>query len=189
MDPSIRFANERTAIALLNAGNPAGAEARLRTMLADDPNDADTLALMAHCRLRLQDRKGALKRARAAAAINPDSWLVRRALLSALMANGRHKEAEPIAEGLAADAPDDSAVLFDLAVTRLSRYQYREAAELFDQAEANATGDAYDLLTIAYQRLHQWRFAEAEQLAAPMKRTPPRSKRCAWRPTTNPPCA
>ncbi len=48
MSGEARFANEATARALMQAGNYAGAEQRLRGMLAADPEDARALALLAH---------------------------------------------------------------------------------------------------------------------------------------------
>jgi predicted Zn-dependent protease len=159
------LSGEQTVIALLNAGNPAAAEGHVRAMLARNPHDAFAHALLAHCRLDQEDKKGALICAREAAAINPDDWFVRRALLQMLMANDKVKEAEPIARDLAADDPDDSNVLFSLAAARLRKHDYRAAADLVDRAEAAAMGSTQSLLSIARIRVEQWRYAEAEALA------------------------
>lgn len=152
-------------MALLDAGNAAAAEQRLREMLAINPHDARALALIVYCRLQIDDAKGALDVARNAASINPDDWMVRRALLSALMRNDKTKEASPLAASLAADDPDNSSLLYSLAVARWNAKDYHGANELFERAAEHADGEATDLLRIAYLKLHQWNWDEAKAYA------------------------
>lgn len=159
-----RFANEQAAIALMNAGNHKGAEARLREMLAQFPDDARAHALMAFCKMAQDQNKPALEAARAGAALNPDDWTVRQALAQALMRNNKFKEAEPIAASLAAEDPYDSRTLFNLAVARWNKKDYHGANDLFERAEANAV-DAGSLLSVARMKLDQWRYDEAAVFA------------------------
>ena len=57
MDAFERAANESAVFALMRAGNYQGAEARLRTMLGHNANDARALALLADCHLNRKDWK------------------------------------------------------------------------------------------------------------------------------------
>jgi Flp pilus assembly protein TadD len=185
MDVFERAASESAAIALLRAGNPRGAEVRLRAMLSRDPNDARALALLARCRFESSDTKAgdkqaALETARAAAALSPDDPLVKSTLTLALQRAGKGREARDeqlrLAEDAASDAPSDSDALFNLAIARLNSNGYRKAKglqqidhavvarDLFDDAERFAS-DAYELLNVALLRLSQWDFAAAESLA------------------------
>ena len=87
MDGFGRAANEQASLALMRAGNMRGAEARLRTMLTANPNDARAMALLARCRLEddgKQQKKEALDIARSAANLNPDDLLVQSTLTYAL---------------------------------------------------------------------------------------------------------
>ena len=77
MDAYERAANESAVFALMRAGNYRGAEARLRTMLGHNANDARALALLADCHLNRKDWKEGLKIARHAANVEPDDPLVR----------------------------------------------------------------------------------------------------------------
>lgn len=168
MDAYERAASESAVIALMHAGNYRGAEARLRTMLASDPNDARALALMADCRFRDKDDKKGLEIARSAAAIEPDDPLVRAVLSHALLNTGGNKkqrqEALGLAEDLASESPDDSDALFNLAIARFNTGDRIGARDLFDDAERFA-GSAYELLNVALLRLHEWNYAAAADLA------------------------
>lgn len=168
MDAYERAANESAVIALMQAGNHRGAEARLRTMLASDPNDARALALLADCRFRDKDGKKGLELARAAAAIEPDDPLVRAVLSHALLNTGgdrkQRKEALGLAEDLASESPDDSDALFNLAIARFNTGDHIGARDLFDDAERFA-GSAYELLNVALLRLQEWNYAAAADLA------------------------
>lgn len=180
MDAFERAASESAVIALMRAGNHRSAEARLRTMLAQDPNNARALALLARCRFKEDDKKAGLEAARAAAAIDPDDPLIKATLTLALQRAGKGKQARDeqleLAEDAASDRPDDSEALFDLFIARLNSNAYRKAKglaqmnqyaaarDLLDDAERFA-GDAYDLLNIAHVRLQQWDYASAESLA------------------------
>ena len=185
MDAFERGASEQAVIALLRAGNPRGAEARLRTMLAQDPNNARALALLARCRfadrdVKPDDLKAGLEMARAAAALEPDDPLVKSTLTVALQRAGRDSKARDeqlqLAEEAASEGPDDSDALFNLAIARMNSTGYRKAKglkhlhqlaaarDLFDDAERHA-GDAYELINIALLRLSQWDYAAAESLA------------------------
>lgn len=175
-----RDANESAAIALLRAGNPRGAEARLRTMLAQDPNDARSLALLARCRFEDKDLKVGLEMARSAAALSPDDPLVKSTLTLALQRAGKGKQARDeqlqLAEEAASATPDDSDALFNLAIARTNSnayrkakgiqqlHQYAAARDLFDDAERFA-GSAYELINVATLRLNQWDYAAAKSLA------------------------
>jgi len=165
MDMFLRAANENAAIALIRAGNLGGAEARLRNMLAEDPNDARALALMAHCRIAADDDKEALKIVRAAAEIDPDDELVRRTLAQALQRNRKYKEADDVAWSIAEENPDDSSALFRAAISRFNMKDYIGAKELFDEAEKHAGEEVHDLLNLAWLRLEQWNHATAEAMA------------------------
>jgi predicted Zn-dependent protease len=165
MDLFMRAANESAAIALMDAGNYPGAEARLRTMLSADSNDARALALLAHCRFATDDDKGGLEIARSAAAIDPDDPLVKRTLAHGLIRNNKFKEADAIVSDLAADDPEDSNALFKLAIARFGQKDYLGAKQLFDEAEEHAGDSVNDLLNVARLRLHQWNYASAASLA------------------------
>jgi tetratricopeptide (TPR) repeat protein len=165
MEPFMRAASERAAIALIDAGNLKGAEARIRQMLASNGNDARALALLSFCRLSEDDKKEALKIARSAAAIDPDDYLVRRTLANALLSNDKYKEAEEVTRSLAADDPQDSNSLFKLAVARSGQKDHLGARQLFDEAEERAGDDVWDLLNLARLRLHEWNYASATALA------------------------
>ena len=163
-----RVASESAVIALMRAGNYRGAEARLRTMLAQDPNNARALALMANCQLDAGDEKKALEIARSAAALAPDDPLVRAMLSSALLRTRGDKkqrhEALGLAEDVASENPDDSDALFSLAIARFNTGDHIGARDLFDDAERLA-GSAYELLNVALLRLHEWNYAAAADLA------------------------
>ncbi len=163
-----RVANESAVIALMRAGNYRGAEARLRTLLAQDPNNARALALMANCRFEDGDDSKALEIARSAAAIEPDDPLVRSVLSSALLrARGdkkQRREALGLAEDVALENPDDSDALFSLAIARFNTGDHIGARDLFDDAE-HLAGSAYELLNVALLRLHEWNYAAAADLA------------------------
>ena len=165
MDLFSRAANENAAIALMEAGNYKGAETRLRTMLAQNPGDARALALMAHCRISLEDEKGGLKLAREAAAIDPEDPLVRRTLSHALIRNNKFKEADDLAWSLAEEDPEDSNALFKAAIARFAMKDYIGAKQLFDEAESHAGDSVVDLLNMARLRLHEWNYAKAEAIA------------------------
>lgn len=166
-DPFTRVAHERAALALMDAGNYRSAEARLATMLAANPNDARAMALLALCRLDQKDDKGALEHARAAAYINPDDGLVRRALVYALVNNEKHEEADALASRMTGEDPDDDGALFALAVAKMGRKEYYAANALFDEAQARARtgGSVSALINLARLRLNQWRYDDAEALA------------------------
>ncbi len=180
MDGFDRDANESAVIALLQAGNPRGAETRLRTMLAQDPNDARSLALLARCRFEDKDNKTGLEMARSAASISPDDPLVKATLTLALQRAGKGRQARDeqlqLAEEAASATPDDSDALFNLAIARFNSnayrkakgrqqlHQYAAARDLFDDAERVA-GSAYALINVAALRLDQWDYAAAESLA------------------------
>lgn len=163
-----RVANESAVIALMRAGNYRGAEARLRTMLAQDPNNARALALMANCRFEDGDDSRALEIARSAAAIEPDDPLVRSVLSSALLRTRgdkkQRREALGLAEDVASKNPEDSDALFSLAIARFNTGDHIGARDLFDDAERLA-GSAYELLNVALLRLHEWNYAAAADLA------------------------
>ncbi len=168
MDAFERAASESAAIALMRAGNVRGAEARLRTMLARNPEDARAMALLAHCRFTEKKRKEALEIARAAAAIDPDDHLVRHTLSHAmLMAGGKkamRQEAERIAEDIASEDPEDAGNLFQLAVARFNNGDHLGARALFDDAERHAS-DVHDLVNLALLRVDEWNYDAAEGLA------------------------
>ncbi len=180
MDGFDRVASESAVIALMRAGNYRGAEARVRTLLAEDPNNARALALAARCRFEDDDRKAGLETARAAAAISPDDPLVKSTLTFALQRAGKGKQARDeqlqLAEEAASESPDDSDALFNLAIARFNSNAYRKAKglelmrqavaarDLFDDAERFASS-AYELLNVASLRLSQWDYAAAESLA------------------------
>jgi predicted Zn-dependent protease len=165
MDLFSRAANESAAIALMDAGNYKGAETRLRSMLAQNPNDARALALMAHCRISLEDEKDGLKLAREAAAIEPEDPLVRRTLSHALIRNKKFKEADDLAWSLAEEDPEDSNALFKAAIARFAMKDYIGAKHLFDEAESHVGDSVVDLLNMARLRLHEWNYAKAAELA------------------------
>lgn len=183
MDGFERAANEQAAFALMQAGNLRGAEARLRTMLAANPNDARALALLARCRLDekgKQKKKEGLEIARSAANLNPDDPLVRSTLTYALQQAGKGKDDRDeqlrLAEDAADDRPDDSDALFNLAVARFNSNEYRKAKgrkrldqivcarDLMDDAERFAS-EAHELLNVAYLRVGQWDYDAAASLA------------------------
>lgn len=180
MDGFERAANEQSAIALMRAGNFRNAEARLRTMLAANSDDARALALLARCRIEDKAGKEGLEIARSAATMDPDDLLVRATLTYALQRAGKGKQARDeqlqLAEGTAADNPEDSDALFNLAVARLNSNEYRKAKgrkqmdqfviarDLLDDAERFAS-DAYELINVAYLRLQQWDHGAAADLA------------------------
>ena len=179
MDAS-RAANEQAALALMRAGNLRGAEARLRTMLSENADDARAMALLAHCMLEGRKRKEGLELARSAARIEPDDPLVRATLAYALQAAGRNKKARQealrLAEDVAADNPEDADALYGLAVARLNsnedlNFKERDrlrnhvtARDLFDDAERFAR-DAHELINVAHLRLSQCDYEAAEGLA------------------------
>lgn len=165
MDERSRGAREAAAIALMNAGAFAGAEARLKSMLAENSSDARALALLSRCRAAAGDKKGALEASRAAAAIAPEDMLVRRALVDALLRNELYEEGWCAAASLARDNPGDADALFDLAIAHMGRNDGVGAHRLLDQAEQHAEGDAVTLLNLALLRARQWRWADAERLA------------------------
>lgn len=180
MDAFERDAHEAAALALMRAGNYRGAEARLRTMLGHNANDARALALLARCRFEEKDKKAGLEMARAAAILDPDDPLVKATLALALQRAGKGKQARDeqlqLAEDAASDTPEDSDALFNLAIARLNSNEYRKAKglkqlhqfaaarDLFDDAERFAS-DAYELLNVASLRLDQWDYDAAESLA------------------------
>lgn len=183
MDGFERAASEQAAIALMRAGNMRGAEARLRTMLAAEPNDARALALLARCRLEEEgkDKKQeALELARSASAVDPDDLLVRSTLAYALQKAGKDKasraEQLQLAEEIAGDKPDDSDALFSLAIARFNSDEYRKAKglkrfhhfaaarDLIDDAERFAS-EPYELLNVAHLRLREWNYEAAASLA------------------------
>ncbi|MEP7210883.1 MAG: tetratricopeptide repeat protein [Alphaproteobacteria bacterium] len=165
MDYVIRAGNETVAIALMNAGNYVAAEARLRTALAADAQDARALALLARCRTMLDDDKGALEIIRSAAAIDPDDWLVRQTLAHVLLRNQLFEEAHRVASDLAKADPEDSGALFKLAIAHMGQNDMVGAHQLFDQAEANAHDDIVTLINLALLRARQWRWKDADALA------------------------
>lgn len=168
MDAYERAANESAVFALMRAGNYPSAEARLRTMLSHNPNDARALALLADCHLNRKDRKEGLKIARAAAAIEPDDNLVRQVLSYALQAGGQgkkgKKEALGLAEDIAAEDPEDSHALYSLAIARFNTGDHLGAKLLFADAERFA-GSAHELINVAHLRLQEWNYAAAAGLA------------------------
>ncbi|HOY76948.1 MAG TPA: hypothetical protein PLN33_04020 [Hyphomonadaceae bacterium] len=183
MDGFERAASEQAAIALMRAGNMRGAEARLRTMLAAEPNDARALALLARCRLEeegKEQKKEALEMARAASGVDPDDLLVRSTLAYALQKAGHDKasraEQLKLAEDIASDSPDDSDALFSLAMARFNSDEYRKAKglkqlnqfaaarDLIDDAERFASSP-YELVNVAHLRLREWNYDAAAALA------------------------
>lgn len=183
MDGFERAASEQAAIALMRAGNMRGAEARLRTMLTSNPNDARAMALLARCRLEEEgkaQKAEALEIARAAAAVEPDDPLVRATLAYALQKAAKDKAARAeqlqLAEEVAGDRPDDSDALFSLAVARFNSdeyskakglkrlNQYAAARDLIDDAERFAS-DPYELINVAHLRLREWNYDAAAALA------------------------
>lgn len=183
MDGFERAASEQAAIALMRAGNLRGAEARLRTMLTSNPNDARALALLARCRLEdagKAQKQEALEMARSASAVDPDDLLVRSTLAYALQRAGKDKASREeqlrLAEDIASDSPDDSDALFSLAVARFNSDEYRKAKglkrlnqyaaarDLIDDAERFAS-DPYELINVAHLRLGEWNYDAAAELA------------------------
>lgn len=168
MDAYERAANESAVFALMRAGNYQSAEARLRTMLSHNPNDARALALLADCHFNRKDKKEGLKIARAAAAIEPDDQLVRQVLSYALQAGGEGKKAKKealgLAEDIAAEDPEDSHALYSLAIARFNTGDHLGAKLLFEDAERFA-GSAHELINVAHLRLHEWNYAAAAELA------------------------
>jgi tetratricopeptide (TPR) repeat protein len=168
MDAYERAANESAVFALMRAGNLRGAEARLRTMLGHNANDARALALLADCHLHRKEWKEGLKIARAAANVEPDDPLVRQVLSYALQAGGQGKKAKQealgLAEDIAADDPEDSDALYSLAVARFNTGDHLGARMLFEDAERFA-GSAHELINVAHLRLHEWNYAAAAELA------------------------
>jgi len=168
MDAFERAANESAVFALMRAGNYQGAEARLRTMLGHNANDARALALLADCHLNRKDWKEGLKIARAAANAEPDDPLVRQVLSYALQAGGQGKKAKQealgLAEDIAAEDPEDSHALYSLAVARFNTGDHYGAKLLFEDAERFA-GSAHELINVAHLRLKEWNYAAAADLA------------------------
>ena len=168
MDAYERAANESAVFALMRAGNYRGAEARLRTMLGHNANDARALALLADCHLNRKDWKEGLKIARHAANVEPDDPLVRQVLSYALQAGGQGKKAKQealgLAEDIAAEDPEDSHALYSLAVARFNTGDHLGAKLLFEDAERFA-GSAHELINVARLRLNEWNYASAADLA------------------------
>lgn len=180
MDAYERGSQENAAVALMRAGNYRGAEARLRTILAQDPNDARALALLAQCRFEDKDKKQGLAIARSAAELAPDDPLVKSTLTFALQRAGKGKEARDeqlrLAEDAASERPEDSDALFDLIIARQNSNAFRKAKgraeldqivimrDLMDDAERHAS-EAHELLNIAVVRLGQWDYPAAQSLA------------------------
>lgn len=183
MDGFERAASEQAALALMRAGNMRGAEARLRTMLTSNPNDARALALLARCRLQEEgkdQKQEALVMARSASAVDPDDLLVRSTLAYALQKAGKDKASRAeqlrLAEDIASDSPDDSDALFSLALARFNSDEFRKAKglkrlnhyaaarDLIDDAERFAS-DPYELINVAHLRLGEWNYDAAAELA------------------------
>lgn len=165
MDWLQRRSEISSAIALINAGNLDGAEARLRRMLSGAADDAEAMGLLAHIELCRDKPKAALETARAALQIDPDDDTARRVLTSALLRSGKYKEADTEASRLAEEDPRDSHTLLRLAAARFGLKDYAGGRDLVDEAEMHAEDNPSALLALASIRLDQWNYASAAELA------------------------
>lgn len=125
------------AVALLEAGDTAGAEALLREGLADEPGNTAMARVMGHILLARNDAAGAVSALRPAAppmAADPDFHAL---LAAAEQRSGAHEAAVRRYRGLLASNPGNGAWLVGLGISLQALGDTRAAADAFLQALAD----------------------------------------------------
>ena len=132
------------------------AERELRGLLADDPNDGVSLALLAMCILHDDERKAeATETAQRAVAVAPDESLSHYALSTCFLQRNRFDEAEAAIQTALNLDPYDADAFAVLARTLFGRKRYEDALATLDQGLAidPEHGDCSNLRAITLERL------------------------------------
>ena len=132
------------------------AERELRALLADDPNDGVSLALLTLCILHDHDRRAeATDTAQRAVAVAPDESLCHYALATCFLQRNRFDEAESAIQTSLNLDPYDADAFAVLARARFGRKQYQDALATLDQGLAidPEHGDCSSLRAITLERL------------------------------------
>lgn len=128
-----RERTRRAALDLHRKGDLAGAERAYRTLLAEDPRDADTLHLMGVLRFQQGDHPGAEEVLRAALAERRAPEILAQAGQVAA-ARGRHAEAIALYDEAAALKPDTPELQGNMGLTLLALGRREEAVAAFRAA-------------------------------------------------------
>jgi predicted Zn-dependent protease len=146
------------------SGDPAGAEAAYRRLLAADPGDQDATAALTHILLSQKKPDQAETLLTAALAKDPDNASLNVQLAGLYDQQNKPAEALPIVEKLHAAHPDDASLTRLLARLYSRNGQYDKASALYDGLVVASPADATLLDDSADALIHLKRFAEAESL-------------------------
>ncbi|MDE0864664.1 MAG: tetratricopeptide repeat protein [Rubripirellula sp.] len=132
------------------------AERELRSMLAVEPNDAPSLALLALCILHDPERMTeATNAAQRGVAVAPDESLNHYALAACYLRRNRNEEAEAAIQVSLMLDPHDADAFAVLAQANFARQRYQDALVATDQGLAidPEHGDCSNVRTITLERL------------------------------------
>jgi predicted Zn-dependent protease len=146
------------------AGDPAGAEAAYRRLLAADPKDQDATAALTHLLLSQKKSDQAEALLTAALANAPDNSTLNVQLASLYEQQNKIAEALPLIEKLHAAHPEDAALTRLLARLYGRNDQYDKASALYDALVVASPQDPTLLDDSADAKIHLKNFAEAEAL-------------------------
>jgi predicted Zn-dependent protease len=146
------------------AGDPAGAEAAYRRLLAADPKDQDATAALTHLFLSQKKFDQAEALLTAALANDPDSSTLNVQLASLYDQQNKTAEALPLIEKLHAGHPDDVGLTRLLARLYSRSGRYDKSSALYDALVVAFPQDPTLLDDSADAKIHLKKFAEAEAL-------------------------
>jgi len=132
------------------------AERELRGILAEDPNDGGSLALLALCILNDSERlTEATETAQRGVTVAPDESLNHYALAACYLRRNRNDEAEAAVQVSLALDPHDADAFAILARANFARQRYQDALDAADQGLAidPEHGDSSNIRSITLERL------------------------------------
>ncbi|WP_263365677.1 tetratricopeptide repeat protein [Edaphobacter bradus] len=146
------------------SGDPAGAEAAYRRLLAAEPDNSEATAALVHLLRHQQKTDQAEAVLKAALARHPDDLVLNAQLASLYESLNQPSEALPIVEKLHAAHPDDPNITRILARIYSQDGQYDKSEPLYADLIARSPADPTLLDDRANALIHLRNYAEAETL-------------------------
>ena len=146
-----------------DAGRLEEAQQRLEALVRKDSENPAVFVALSSVYSRRHDTEGALKSARRAVALDPESTVAVLDLALAFLASGRPDEAATGFERVLALDPDNLKALLNLGEIALSRGEHQKAFEFFRRATVVAPKFAQAYVSLGGSALAMNRLSVAEQ--------------------------
>jgi tetratricopeptide (TPR) repeat protein len=147
--------------ALQATGNTSGALKELRTALARNPKDVETLVAMAAIQAAQNNHEDSVASLRRAYALDPDSAAVLRPLIVEGVKAGNRRLATRAARVLATKNPENLDDLYLSAAAMLEGKDFETASSIFEKYVTQRPEDSKGFLGLGIAQLAQQHFPEA----------------------------